>query len=50
MATPITEGLQIKNAAYAANFQDGDKPLPPAKKYLVLVIASASQSTVTNHC
>lgn len=37
MATPIYQGLQTKNAAYAANFQHGDKPLPPAKKYLVLV-------------
>lgn len=35
MATPIQENLVQKNEVYAANFNDGDLALPPAKKYAV---------------
>lgn len=37
MATPITQNLKEKNEAYASNFTHGDLPLPPAKKYLIVV-------------
>lgn len=41
MATPNTQNLQEKNVAFAADFKHGDKPLPPAKRYLVLVRLAA---------
>lgn len=54
MSTLITKAIQTKNAAYAANFKDGNKPLPPAKKYLVLVrrtdLTNLSLSRLRPHC
>lgn len=37
MATPNVQNLQEKNEAFVRDFQDGHLPLPPAKKYLVVV-------------
>lgn len=37
MATSNIQNLKEKNDAYATNFKHGDLPLPPAKKYLVVV-------------
>lgn len=35
MATPVQVNLVQKNEEYASNFNEGDLPLPPAKKYAV---------------